>query len=600
MGNEFERGQSRSRAARSRRQSSPVYQEMQRRTGAGYGTVQGVQQPKRSSKTRRRIITAIIAECFALLFIFSYGFFARRWNMIQRMDDWVPEEVENPNFSVDLPQYEKQKGHWGIYIFGVDSRGSNVGKGTNADVNMICDINHDTGEIRLVSVFRDSYLQVNDSGSYNKINQAYFTGGPSNAAKMLNKNLDLNVGDFVTFNWKAVADGINLLGGIDMEISKAEFYYINSFITETVEATGVYSTHLKHAGMNHLDGVQAVAYGRLRLMDTDFARTERQRKVIQAAFEKAKEADLATLNQLTLVLFPQVATSVDMQDILSLVGDMKKYYIGETGGFPFARGDANMGKKGACVIPQTLESNVKELHQFLYGEENYIPSDTVIQISSRISSETGMYSQGVSVGHVSTAGGVVPSATKAAQAAKEEEPKKTEEETNRETKEEETGESREEESRDREEEERPSAETRTVEDVPRRETRPSAAALAETYPEGYSPADRRDNVPVAEPTAPRQSSENPMSPTAASPRESGANPTAQQRPDETMEVRPGETGGPGGTSPPSPQPDTSEVHPGAVSPSPTDAPGMSPGGPGAGGSAPGNDILTVPEGPGGF
>ncbi len=585
MGNELEKGTSRAKSAKSRRSDQMVYLGPQ--LIVPKGTKAGPGKPKKRSKTRRRIITMIIAECFALLFIFSYGFFARRWNMIQRMDDWVPEEVENPNFSVDLPQYEKQKGHWGIYIFGVDSRGTNVGKGTNADVNMICDINHDTGEIRLVSVFRDSYLVVNDNDSYNKINQAYFTGGPSNAAKMLNKNLDLNVGDFVTFNWKAVADGINLLGGIDMEISKAEFYYINSFITETVEATGVYSTHLKHAGMNHLDGVQAVAYGRLRLMDTDFARTERQRKVIQAAFEKAKTADLATLNQLTLVLFPQVATSVDMQDILSLVGDMGKYYIGETGGFPFARGDANMGKKGACVIPQTLESNVKELHQFLYGEENYTPSDTVLQISSRISSETGMYSEGVSVGHVSTANGVVPSATKAAQASREEREEEPEtKEEDEESRDESEGETEREESEE-ERESRPS------------ETRPSATAPTERYPEGLSPADRNDNVPVEEPTASDPISHPSLAPSL--PEESGPHsPTAERRPDETMPENPGGERGPGGATTLHPA-ESPEQQPGGVIPSPSQSvQSTAPAGPGAGDFQPGGDILTVPEGPGGF
>ncbi len=588
MGNELEKGTSRARAARSRRADRAVYQGAEAGLGAGLG------QTKRRSRTRRRVITMIIAECFALLFIFSYGFFSRRWNMIQRMDDWVPEEVENPNFSVDLPQYEKQKGHWGIYIFGVDSRGTNVGKGTNADVNMICDINHDTGEIRLVSVFRDSYLAVNDSGSYNKINQAYFTGGPSNAAKMLNKNLDLNVGDFVTFNWKAVADGINLLGGIDMEISKAEFYYINSFITETVEATGIYSTHLKHAGMNHLDGVQAVAYGRLRLMDTDFARTERQRKVIQAAFEKAKTADLATLNQLTLVLFPQVATSVDMQDILSLVGDMGKYYIGETGGFPFARGDANMGKKGACVIPQTLESNVKELHQFLYGEENYTPSDTVLQISSRISSETGMYSEGVSVGHVSTANGVVPSATKAVRATQEESKEESRENEEEKEDEESTEEENVNEHSEEERESRPS------------ETRPSSTVSTERRPEGGSPADRNDNVPVAQPTAPEETSHPFLTP--SSPDETGPHsPTADRRPDETMTVHPGDISGPGGAASPHPTESpsysypTAEQAPGSMAPSmPQGEHSTAPPGPGAGDFQPGGDVLTVPKGPGGF
>lgn len=419
MGYDQEKEPVKSGIGRSRHRDNSSPQREIRRIPKLSESIEKERREKRKRlRKRRRIIVMIIAECFVLLFLCGYGFFARRWNMIQRVEDWVPEEVENPNFSVDLPQYQKQKGHWGIYIFGVDSRGSNVGKDTNADVNMICDINHDTGEIRLVSVFRDSYLNIDDNGSYNKINRAYFDGGPSNAAKMLNKNLDLNISDFVTFSWKAVADGINLLGGVDMEISRAEFAYINSFITETVNATGVYSQHLKQPGMNHLDGVQAVAYGRLRLMDTDFARTERQRKVVQAAFEKAKKADLNTLNQLTLVLFPQVATSVDMQDIISLLGDVGKYYIGETGGFPFARGDANMGKKGACVIPQTLEGNVKELHQFLYGEDNYTPSDTVIKISAKIASDTGMHNQGVSIGHVSTAGGVMPSSPKGSGAGK--------------------------------------------------------------------------------------------------------------------------------------------------------------------------------------
>lgn len=429
-------------APRSRRrgQASQVHShhETRKKEVVSMGPLSDLNRRERRSKTKRRIITMVVAECFALLFIFGYGFFARRWNLIQRPDDWIPEEVRNQNFSIDLPQYQKQKGHWGVYIFGVDSRGSNVGKETHADVNMICDINHDTGEIKLVSVFRDSYLNIDDGNGYNKINQAYFNGGPNDAAKALNKNLDLNVMDYITFNWKAVADGINLLGGVDMEISNAEFYYINSFITETVEATGVYSQHLKSAGMNHLDGVQAVAYGRLRLMDTDFARTERQRKVVQAAFEKAKKADLATLNQLALTVFPQVATSVDVKDIIGLLGDVGKYYIGDTGGFPFARGDVNIAKKGACVIPKTLESNVIELHQFLYGEDAYTPSETVKQISAKISSDTGMYTQGVSVGHVSTLNGSIPQTTKpkaAESAPKTTKTKETKKETIKETEE---------------------------------------------------------------------------------------------------------------------------------------------------------------------
>lgn len=565
-----------------RRDSAIHREESLRRTGmqekgtrqnGGASRARGEKQAKRS-RTRRRVITMIIAECFALLFIFGYGFVARKWNMIQRLDDWQPEEVQNQNFSVDLPQYEKQKGHWGIYIFGVDSRGSNVSKGTNADVNMICDINHDTGEIRLVSVFRDTYLRIDDDNQYNKINHAYFTGGPNDAAKALNNNLDLNIVDFVTFNWKAVADGINILGGIDMEISKAEFYYINSFITETVEATGVYSTHLKKAGMNHLDGVQAVAYGRLRLMDTDYARTERQRKVIEAAFAKAKTADWATLNQLAEVIFPQVATSVDLADILSLLTDVSKYHIGETGGFPFARGEANMGRKGACVIPQTLESNVIELHEFLYGEENYTPSNTVKNISAKISSDTGMYKQGVSIDHVSTTGGIIPTQAPKTTAAAEETTEAAEKETEETEETEETKETG----------EKSTEETKEKESS----TKESSSAAESGSTEAEKPGEKEEGSrrPTAEPLPSEKESSSAPGKEETS---SGSRETTKEAETETEP----------GTSPAREPESTAERKPEESSSASSSGTTESTESRGPSGSVPGeeNEIVTVPEGP---
>ena len=202
-------------------------------------------------------------------------------------------------------------------MFGLDSRDGSTGKGSQSDVIMIANLNRETGEIKLVSVFRDTYLNVNDKNTYNKINAAYAQGGPEQAVKALNKNLDLNITHYVAFNWKAVATAINILGGVDIDISKSEFYYINAFITETVKGTGIGSVQLKSAGVNHLDGVQAVAYGRLRLMDSDYARTERQRLVIQKAFEKAKKADFATLNSLVGNMSAMCATNINVNDLTS-------------------------------------------------------------------------------------------------------------------------------------------------------------------------------------------------------------------------------------------------------------------------------------------
>ena len=343
----------------------------------------------------------IIAECLTLTAIFGYAFFARKLTMMPRPD---VDKTYVKNDDLQVEDLEKMKGYWMIAVFGVDSRDGSVGAGNQSDVNIICCINQDTGEIKMVSLFRDTYLNTNDNGRYSKFNEAYARGGPEQALKFLNKNLDLNITDYITFSWKAVADAITILDGVDVEISKAEFRYINSFITETVQATGVGSHQLDGPGLHHLDGVQAVAYARLRKMDSDYARTERQRKIIELAFDKAKKADYATLNNILMTVLPQVSNNLDFADLTNIALSITKYHIGETMGFPSARGEANMGAKGACVIPQTLESNVSELHTFLFGDEAYTPTDTVKQISAKIASDTGMYSQGKSIGHVSTEG----------------------------------------------------------------------------------------------------------------------------------------------------------------------------------------------------
>lgn len=283
----------------------------------------------------------------------------------------------------------RDDGYWTIAVFGVDSRDGNTGKGALSDVEMLCSIHRKTGEIRLLSVFRDTYLRIDQKEDFNKINEAYFLGGPEQAIKALEDNLDLQIDDYATFNWKAVVDAINVLGGVDIDITDKEFAYINSFITETVNSTGVGSYQLEHSGMNHLDGVQAVAYARLRLMDTDFNRTERQRKVLGQAMEKAKNSDLKTLTTLIGTVYPQTKTSIGVDNLAGMAKNAKKYYISQTSGFPFSHQEIKIGKK-ACVVPTTLESNVIQLHSFLYNTENYVPSESLKSISTHIIEVSGL------------------------------------------------------------------------------------------------------------------------------------------------------------------------------------------------------------------
>lgn len=289
-----------------------------------------------------------------------------------------------------------QKGYWTIAVFGVDSRHGNLEKGTESDVEMLFNINKATGEIKLVSVYRDTYLKIDGKGTYFKINEAYNKGGHKQALAALQENLDLKIDDYATFNWKAVAQAINILGGVDIDVTAAEFSYINGFITETVNSTGIGSHQLKKAGMNHLDGVQAVSYARLRLMDTDFNRTQRQRKVLGLVLQKAKEANPATLKTLVSTVFPQVSTSVGIGDLFTIASGISKYHVTETAGFPFSHINMKIDRRD-CVVPTTLESNVIQLHQFLYGEENYTPSAAVKSISAKLSKISGISEPGKNV-----------------------------------------------------------------------------------------------------------------------------------------------------------------------------------------------------------
>lgn len=285
-----------------------------------------------------------------------------------------------------------QKGYYTVAVFGVDSRDGNVEKGALSDVNMIVNVDRESGDIQLISIYRDMYSMIDEDGKFHKFNQAYVEGGPEQALETLNRNLDLDIKDYITVNWKAVIDAINILGGVDLEITDAEFKYMNSFIAKTVEATGVGSYELEHAGMNHLDGVQAVAYARLRLMDTDFNRTERQRKVVSLAFDKAKNANFSTLYSILVAVLPQTATNVGIDNLIPFAKDISKYHLSETTGFPFDKDTKKMHKRD-YVIPITLKSNVIALHEMLYGKipgYSYTPSEMLVKISNKIIKDTGM------------------------------------------------------------------------------------------------------------------------------------------------------------------------------------------------------------------
>lgn len=301
--------------------------------------------------------------------------------LIQPIDKEEVKEMVNPNLPEEVVK-TTLKDNWTVALFGIDTRDMSDLLSSNSDVIILASVNNKTGEIKLVSVYRDTCLKTGKS-RYKKVNEAYGIGGPKKAVEVLNENLDLQIDDYIAVNWAAVATAINILGGVDIEITEKEFRYINSYITETVNSTGIGSYQLKEPGLNHLDGIQAVAYCRLRYTDNDFKRTERQRLVLSLLLDKAKNADWATINNVIVTVFPMASSSIDTNDLIYLGKNILKYKLSDTTGFPFTHIEKRVEGLD-YVFPDTLQTNVSELHKFLYGEQAYEPSNAVKEISKKI------------------------------------------------------------------------------------------------------------------------------------------------------------------------------------------------------------------------
>ena len=343
----------------------------------------------KNKKTSKKLLIAMfIVEILTFVGIYFVGSIYRYTKTVQP----IPFDVKNvQNQEIPETTLEIMKGYKTAAIFGVDSRTGSVDKGNNADVNLIVNLNLETGDAQLISVYRDLFLSVTDNNTYDKLNAAYRRGGPEQAVKTLNKNFDLNIDSYFAFNWKAVADGIELLGGIDLEITKSEYTYMNAFIHETCIATGIDAKnpaahYIKKSGMQHLDGVQAVAYGRLRLMDSDFQRVERQKKVIALCLEKAKTLDIPRLRLIVEAVLPQIAYAFDMNEIVSLLRIVRNINITDSSGCPDVNNvvTMSMGGSGDCVVPLNLEKAVKKLHYILFNVDDYTPSNSVKRYSNRI------------------------------------------------------------------------------------------------------------------------------------------------------------------------------------------------------------------------
>lgn len=365
--------------------------ENKKATSRQTGTAKGKSNKKEKQKRNRAIIIAIEAVVILIAAIAAIAIWAmdKKGGNEGAGSNLISTDVDKENLSVNTEISDN--GYWNIALFGVDSRTGVLGKGTLSDSIIVCSINKETKEVKLVSVYRDTYLNIGND-TYNKANNAYSKGGPEQAIKMLNTNLDLDITNYATVDFSALVSVIDAIGGVTIDLTEEEITHLNNYQVETSKVTNGTIEKVSGAGTHNLNGIQAVSYCRIRYTaGDDFKRSERHRTVIQLIIEKAKTMSPSALTKIVEDAFPKCATNIQLDELLSLTKDIGSYTIVDTTGFPFDKKNDILGAKGDCVIPIDLEYNVIQLHEYLFGtEEAYTPSASLTAISDKIISDTGV------------------------------------------------------------------------------------------------------------------------------------------------------------------------------------------------------------------
>ena len=328
---------------------------------------------KRMKETKKgRKLKAFGTTVLILLIILAILVGAIFWFINSKLSKMQQVDINEDDLSVSAEVEENLSKFRNIAIFGIDSRSDTYSKGNRSDCIIIASMNNETKEVKLVSVYRDTYVQIEGHG-LDKITHAYSYGEAPLAIKTLNTNFDLNIKEFVTVNFDAVKEIVDDAGGIKMKITSEEAPHIPG-----IESAGTYN----------LTGEQALTYARIRYATGgDYKRTERMRDVVMAVFDKVKTFSISELNQFIDKVLPRIYTNITASDIFSMIPSATSIKITDSIGWPYDTKGITLDRWYG--VPITLESNVSRLHQEVFGEVDYEPSDTVKQISQDIVDKTG-------------------------------------------------------------------------------------------------------------------------------------------------------------------------------------------------------------------
>lgn len=281
----------------------------------------------------------------------------------------VEEDIKN-NINNNMEIF-KDKNVMNILLVGSDTRVK--GQFARSDSMIIVSINRNTKEIITTSLLRDTYVEI-PGHSNNKLNAAYAYGGIELLEETIEKNFKISIDRYISVDFFSFVEIVDILGGVDLDITEKEVEYVNAYMHEINELQGydILDDKLETYGNVTLDGRQALSYCRIRYIGTDFGRTERQRKTIQAIFNKTKNSNITTLNKLCLNILPLITTDLTESEVLELlmcVVDFKNYDI-ISNYIPYENTYEFCVVNKMSIISIDFESNIKRFNALVYGENS--------------------------------------------------------------------------------------------------------------------------------------------------------------------------------------------------------------------------------------
>ncbi|MCQ2554701.1 MAG: LCP family protein [Clostridia bacterium] len=334
------------------------------------------------------LLTAVIGGSIAFAF---FDDIIKQMNKVEEPDEPVlpvdvPELQEDEGFLDYEFSIEPENGFVNILLLGLDTRNMKSFVGSRSDMMMIASINQETYEVKLVSIYRDTYTKIGNTSTYQRANTGIFFGGIDMCLQTLSQMTDINLNKYVVINFQIVVDVVDAIGGVDLDIQQYELKELNKVIRDGCRELGDESMfkEVTETGMQTLNGVQALGYGRMRMdVGGDTKRTERMRIVINAVVDKVKKMKVKEVKDLIYFVTPKIKTNLKTSDVLALGINIAKYNFTTGSGWPTNWCGAEYDDM-SLIFPTTLASNIRWLHKYLFGKENYQPSQRAQLISDTI------------------------------------------------------------------------------------------------------------------------------------------------------------------------------------------------------------------------